>query len=534
MNKEIEQILFGDSNSEKVVLFSFTRNDNIDVIYKKWFYFTRYFFTDAFKSKSSEKHKELVIHYLNAYLGNENFIIKGFRGCGKTALMKLVMVFILACDKRKERRMYNKILSKDLKNSKQVVTDIYNALVMISGVFGDMFAKHGNIKREETMGSFTMSSNVKLTAGTVGQTQRGHNQGIESYRPDFIWFDDIEDRESIKSAPVTQGIIDKIEEALDGRSPTGSYVCTANYISEYGSVEMIASKKTVKEMVWTILDNPEYKEKKLVSGNPTWKERFPFDKCVELFNDSKYWHSEYMCDPTREDDKYFDLDLIDKALLDVKEPIRSEAGLNVFSDFYQGHGYSLGADVAGGGGLDSSTMSVWNTTTGELVATYANNRISTMLFSHEIARAGNKYGGCIVAPERNSIGEGTINILTQIYNNIYQDRSMAVFSQKPKKLLGINTNSRTKPAMFSYFREAFRNGEIKIYDKNLLLEMKKFSFNDVDTRAGSELATRHFDLLMSAVIGWYIAKYSIPSKDPIKEWNRSMRAKRKINKNNGL
>lgn len=520
MNKEIESILFDGSNAEKVALFSFTEEDSPELIYKKFFYFTRYFFTGAFKSKSADRHKTLVMHYINSYLGDEKFIIKGFRGCGKTAIMKLIMVFVLSCDKRENKRMYNKVLSKDLKNSKQVVTDVYNALLTIKPVFGDMFAKEGDKKREETMGGFTMRNDVKITAGTVGQTQRGHNQGIESYRPDFIWFDDIEDRESIKSAVITQGIMDKIEEAIDGMSPDGTFVCTANYISEYGSVEMIASKDSVEEMVWAILDNPVYNGKKLVGGEPTWAERFPLEKCIEINGDAQYWYSEYMADPSREDDKFFDTDRIDEMMKITKEPLRTEANLAVWSDFYQGHGYSLGADVAGGGGLDSSTMTVWNVTTGELTATYHNNRISTMLFAHEIARAGNKYGGCLVCPERNSIGEGVINVLTGIYHNIFQERQMATYAQNPQTKLGIYTSPKTKPAMFNYFREAFNTGEITIYDKELLMEMKSFSYNDVETKQGSELVTRHFDLLMSAVIGWYIAKYANPSKDPEKEWKR--------------
>lgn len=533
MNKEIESILFDGSNADKVELFSFEDGDSPELIYKKFFYFTRYFFTGAFKSKSVDRHETLVMHYVNSYLGNEKFIIKGFRGCGKTAIMKLIMVFVLACDKRVNRRMYNKVLSKDLKNSKQVVTDVYNALLEVKPVFGDMFAKEGDKKREETMGGFTMSNEVKITAGTVGQTQRGHNQGIESYRPDFIWFDDIEDRESIKSAVITQSVMDKIEEALDGMSPDGTFVCTANYISEYGSVEMIATKDSVKEMVWPIIDNPIYDGKKLTDGEPTWAERFPLEKCIELNGDSEYWYSEYLCDPSREDDKFFDLDKVDEMIKTSKEPIRNEAGLRVWADFYQGHRYDVGADVAGGGGGDSSTIAAFNLSTGELVATYHNNKIAPDLFAHELARTGNKYGGCLVAPERNSIGLSTVDTLKNIYNNVYQDRTMAVHSAVPKKVLGWHTNSKTKPDMLYKFRTAFNEGLIKIYDVDVLREMKSFSFNDLENN-GEALATRHFDLLIAVCIAWAVKDHAHSSKDPVREWNRYKKRKKKVSINSGL
>ena len=533
MNETIESILFDGSSADKKELFSFTEKDDVDMMYKKYVYFTRYFFPTSFNSKSVELHEVLTKHYIKSYLGQQNFLIKGFRGCGKTAIMKLVMVFVLACDSRDVRRMYNKVLSKDLKNSKQVVTDVYNALVVIKPVFGDLFAKEGDKKREETMGSFTMKSDVKLTAGTVGQTQRGHNQGIESYRPDFIWFDDIEDRESIKSAVVTQSVMDKIEEAIDGMSPDGSYICTANYISEYGSVEMIASKGSVTEMVWAIATDCVYDGKKLVDAKPTWADRFPLEKVIALNVDSQYWFSEYLCDPSREDDKFFDLDLVDEQLKTVIEPIRNEAGLKVWKDFYQGHRYDVGADVAGGGGGDSSTIAAFNLTTGELVATYHNNRIAPDIFAHEIARAGNKYGGCLVAPERNSIGLSTVDALKNIYSNVYQDRTMAIHSATPKKILGWHTNSKTKPDMLYKFRTAFNEGFIKIYDVDVLREMKSFSFNDLENN-GEALATRHFDLLIAVCIAWAVKDHAHSSKDPVKEWKRYKKRQAKVNSFGGL
>jgi len=533
MNETIENILFEGTSSEKRELFGFSDTDDIDLIYKKYVYFTRFFFPTSFSSKGVDKHEELTKHYLNSYLGKQNFIIKGFRGCGKTAIMKLVMVFVLACDNRTNRRMYNKVLSKDLKNSKQVVTDVYNALVAIRPVFGDMFAKEGDKKREETMGGFTMKSDVKLTAGTVGQTQRGHNQGIESFRPDFIWFDDIEDRESIKSAVVTQSVMDKIEEAIDGMSPDGNYVCTANYISEYGSVEMIASKETVNEMVWSIATDCVYDGKKLVDCKSTWEARFPDTKIKEINGDSQYWYSEYMCDPSREDDKFFDLDMIDEMISFTKEPLRDEAGLKVWSDFYQGHRYDVGADVAGGGGGDSSTIATFNLTTGELVATYHSNRIAPDLFAHELARVGNKYGGCLVAPERNSIGLSTVDTLKNIYPNVYQDRTMAIHSATPKKVLGWHTNSKTKPDMLYKFRTAFNEGLIKIYDVDVLREMKSFSFNDLDNN-GEALATRHFDLLIAVCIAWAVKDYADSSKDPVKVWQQKKKRSERVNSYSGL
>lgn len=176
-----------------------------------------------------------------------------------------------------------KILCRDLSNSRQVTTDVYNMLLEVMPIFGDMFEKEGDKKREETMGGFTIKGDRKFTAGTVGQDQRGKIQ--DAYRPDFLWFDDIEDRTSVSSQVITQSVIEKVEEALDGMSPDGTYVCTANYISEYGSVAYLAGKENVKQMLFPIMED----------NTPTWEDRFPFEKCMEIKKNAYDWFGEYLC-----------------------------------------------------------------------------------------------------------------------------------------------------------------------------------------------------------------------------------------------
>lgn len=530
----IKEILLEGTSEDKKALFVFDNNDTPERIYKKFQYFSRFFYSRYYKSKECEKHREMSLMMIKAYLGvpltenEKNLIIKGFRGFAKTTFMHLILVFVLVCDYRKNPRRYIKVLSRDIKNSKQIVVDTYNMLLEVIPVFGDMFLKEGKKKREETKDSFTIVGDRKLIAGSIGQDQRGDKQ--DASRPDFIWFDDIEDRTSIKSATVTQTVIDKVEEAIDGMSPDGTYVCTANYISEYGSVAHIASKSTVYDLLVPIATDIVYGSRVNEQGDvintidsciPVWENRFPLEKIKSIYEDSMYWYSEYLCDPTREDDKFFDLDKIDEAIKIAQDPVRSEAGLRVWKDFYQSHKYGVGADVSLGVGLDSSTMAVWNYTTGELVATYYNNRISPDLFAHEIARAGNKYGGCLVAPERNNEMGGTcIEALKHIYNNIYQDRQMYVHSAEPRKILGFGTTSRTKYNAYINFRTAWSQGDVKIYDIEVLKEMKAYSLNDLER--SSELATRHFDLLTAVVIGWEVMQYAPTSKDPMKEWEKRL------------
>ena len=283
MTINIKDIILNGTNSEKLAVFAFNENTEIEKIYRKFNYFSRSQYPRYFKSKSALFHKDMVIKYINAYKGNKNFLNLAFRGSAKTTLLKLLLVFVILNDEDKFRK-YMKVLTRDLKNAKQIVTDVYNLIVEVKPIYGTVFETNKDIKREETMSSFTLASGVKLSAGTVGQTQRGHIQ--DAYRPDFIWFDDIEDSESIMSQVVTDAIIRKVDEAIQGLSIDGTYVCTANYISDIGVIENIKSKN-VDIMVIPIIDS---------ESNPAW-DYFTKEKVESIKNDAEDWWGEYMCDP---------------------------------------------------------------------------------------------------------------------------------------------------------------------------------------------------------------------------------------------
>jgi hypothetical protein len=61
--------------------------------------------------------------------------------------------------------------------------------------------------------------------------------------------------------------------------------------------------------------------------------------------------------------------------------------------------------------------------------------------------------------------------------------------------------------MFFEFRKKYNDGLIRIFDKNLLKEMRSFTTMDL-TGQQTSMVTRHFDLLMSAVIGYQMHKYA--------------------------
>jgi intein/homing endonuclease len=277
----IKEIVLHGTVAEKLELYNFNISDTDDKIAKKFRIWGRALFPRYFSHRESPDHKIMVLNYVKSYKGAVNGIEIAFRGFGKTSILKLFIAFVLLNDKDRFRR-YLKILARDLKNSKQMVTDVYNLMVEVVDLYGNQFEKEGDMKREETMGSFTTKGGQKLTAGTVGVQQRGHLQ--DAFRPDWIIFEDVEDRESVSSIAITESVIGRCDEAITGLSFNGSYQVNANYISDAGTVQWFLNKKGINAHITPI-----------VRGDiPTW-DRYTPEHIQKLKDDAEDWAGDFLC-----------------------------------------------------------------------------------------------------------------------------------------------------------------------------------------------------------------------------------------------
>lgn len=494
----VKNIILNGTSEEKKELFRFNFQTPKKIIAKKFKLFSRGCYPRYFREKAAPFHDDFVDDMIRSYFG-ENMLEAAFRGSAKTSLKKLFDVFVLLNDEDSYRK-YIKVLSRDLKNSKQIVTDVFNLMVEVRDIYGDVFEKEGDLKREETMTGFTMKNGRKYTAGTVGQTQRGHVQ--DAYRPDWIWFEDIEDRESIRSIVITQATIGRIGEAIDGLSIDGSYYVTCNYISDQGAVQWFMNKPSVKSRITPLLkDSSDNK-------SATW-DVFDEAKVTQIRKDADDFFGEYQCDPSKSENKFFDLERIDQDLKKCRSPERESAGVRYWSKYLPHHRYGQGSDHSEGIGSDANALAGFDFTEGVLVYTYANNEIAPDLAVHEFCRVGAEFGNCIYAPEVNNKCGGTAITTAKTigYPNIYRRYDDTKIGVNQTEKLGWDTNSKTKYTMFFEFRKDYNDGLIKIYDADVLAEMKAYSNNDLnETKAG--LITRHFDLLTAVVIAWQMRKYA--------------------------
>lgn len=292
----------------------------------------------------------------------------------------------------------------------------------------------------------------------------------------FPWFDNPENQIEAQSVPIdaeTNRYLDTVERDIRGGVPLPQSYRNWYYLE----------KKTQRDKMKQ--ENPSSPDEAfLVSGNKM------FSADVILAQRSLYAH-----DPLR---------------------VTSD-GLRVFKEFVKGHVYGLGADVSLGVKRDSSTMCVIDFTTGEIVATYRSETIDPVMFAYEIKKVALMYGGCIAAPEANTVGILTCSKLNEIYANVYtQVRSGLLEEQVTQKLGWLSTPS-SKPRMMNEFSVGLADDELKCHDNMILIEASKFNKEDAlkmetvsaaanDSNAGVQ--TRHFDLLTSAAIAWQLRNYA--------------------------
>lgn len=503
---KIQDILNSEDIGAKKALFLFDSNNGNETIVLKFNLWVRYFYPKFFKIKDAPFHKEIDEYNIKLYRGQaKTFINLAFREASKTTRTKLLLAFCIANDQDHSRR-YIKMLSYDDTNGKQFVTDIYNLLVdpRIAQMYPEIFEKTF-AKREETMRVFTTTTGVKLSAGTVGSSQRGDIQ--EDARPDLIIFDDFETRKTLRSAVITNAIWINMAEAFDGLAGNGGAIYLGNYLSELGNVHKLVDSKTKEDIYLNVpIITPE--------GEITWKAKYTMEDIEYKRKKSEDFEGEYLGNPSASKDIYFDREVLNK--MKPKQPIKDIAGFKMFKEYNRLHRYGGGMDVAGGVGLDSSTSVFidFDTIPAQVVGTFASNTVLPEAFGDEIYSQANRFGGCIIAPENNKYDQ-TVLKAKQLGAKMYMSTTGKTINSNflLPKVYGWSTNSLTKSKMLSDMREAIESGLIELNDEGLINEFKSYTRNDlIDNSPDVRLTTRHWDKLVACCIAWEMKDHARPAK----------------------
>lgn len=504
--EEIMDIIDREVPEELRSLFAFTVKDSNELILIKFDFWGRYFFPSYFKSEDAPFHNELNGYNLDIYKGivADQFVDIAFRGAGKDIKTELFITFCITNDIDNFRK-YFKILAEDGDNSIATVTGIYNRLVnaKMVRVYGDLFEKTV-YKREERKDVFTTTKGVKVEADIVGSGQRGKKQ--DEVRPDFLWFNDFENRKTLRSAVITRAIWDNMEEARTGLEVGGGCVYTCNYVSENGNVHRLVTEKLNDRKIVFIKPIIE-------NGKSTWPERYSLEMIEAFKKSDDDFEGERMCQPNASKDIYFDRATLDE--MKILEPIREIGRFKIYKEYNPGHAYAGGADVAGGVGLDSSASVFidFSTFPAQVVGVFHDNTISPESFGDELYSEANRFGGCLIVPENNKFDQCILK-LKILGAKLYMMAARAIKAGfSTATTYGWNTNALTKSQMLGSLRDAIVDGLIDLNDADLIADCKGFTRNDfLDNPVDIRLTTRHFDLVTALAIAWQMKDHTQPKE----------------------
>lgn len=506
--EQILNILNEGTPNQVKALFQFNSlTDDPEVILDKFRIWSRWFFPKLFKSEDAPFHEDIDRNNLETYLNGGQYLDIAFRGAAKTARTKLFVAFVIANDEKHLRKLF-KVLSEDIKNAEQNVTDVYNMLVSrrVKAVYPEVFEKT-DAKRQESMKVFTTSTGVKMESDSVNTSQRGDQQGEEASRPDFIWFDDFETRKTLMSAILTHKIWQNMDEAYTGLEKGGGAIYNCNYLSERGNVHKLVNK-VQRQTIVPLVDK---------HGKITW-DRYTQDDIKQIQHDAEDYEGDYLCQPSASNDIYFDRDQLDK--MEARQPMKVIGDFKIYKEYNPLHRYAGGHDVAGGVGLDHSTSVFldFDTIPARVVGTYKSNTILPEAFGMAIYEQANRFGGCLVAPENNKYDQAVLKA-KQMGALIYKTQGKPTkINYTPPATYGWSTNSLTKNQMLAALSKAIEDGLIDLVDPEVIAECKSYSRNDlIDSDPDIRMTTNHFDFVMALAIAWQMKDHAVVKSKPVED-----------------
>lgn len=520
------------------------RNTRLMVFEDEPVYFALYYFPHFFNYAIPQFHFDFYFDIKRMLAGEiEEAAWIAFRESAKTSIAKLALVIYSICFQKKKYINWD---AYDKGNAEAALFDIVVELQTNEKLIADFGQLYYKKKHRDTMeeaklkriSNFITENGIKVEAWSTQESTRGRI--YKNVRPDLYILDDFETSKTKDSYPITKKIIDHIDEMRTGLGVNGTILYLGNYLTEEGSVAHVLNRLAGNERAMVRNVPVMFKD-----GTITWpgkycatneetakineiitikeKRRVSLEYKKKSYG-NKLFATEMLNDPSKSGDYYGDRDRLKKLLEACREPSKEIGGIRIWANYDPMHRYAGGGDTASGWGGDSNA-GVWidfSRRPALVVATYKDADIKPGPFARILMRGAQMYGECFLVPEQNNTGFATIFALITDereggcgYTNVYVREVKHKITGKAMKEYGFWSSDATKPDVIAAFFKAVEDGDLEIFDKDLLNEMYHYKKMDVRVHRPEEGMTRHFDLLTAATLAWEgnkHAKVSVASR----------------------
>ena len=179
--------------------------------------------------------------------------------------------------------------------------------------------------------------------------------------------------------------------------------------------------------------------------------------------------------------------------------------LTVFREPEGGHIYCVGVDTAEGlEHGDYSCAQVLDVRTGEQCAVW-HGHIPPDELASEVDLLGRWFLGALCCVESNNHGLTTIVQLRHLgYPNLFRKRSLNTSTTRVSQEFGWKTTRTTKPLLIDDLGMALRAGELRLFDRFTLAELRTYTRNERGTMSGSP----HDDRVMALALANQMRQYA--------------------------
>ena len=563
INKEkfkevVARAIGGEKEARGLVYYALRpdKKDTVGDIYEKILYANKIYYGASMTIKDAPYHKEIdyffaeqvysYIHYgVPKYKG---LMLVGYRESAKSARFRFNQSYLIVYLPHILDDI--NVVSEDGDSAKQFNMDMYNALALSRIPFFcgmQINETVDKVKKKESMtqGKFTTKSGVTFKATSARKSKRGNVKQevdelrkIKTNRPKQVIFDDIETEVTVKSIASTESIKGVIDATIDGVDQIlGWWAFLGNILSIRGNVKYFVNKYASDPSV-KIINIPLYYQDGVTLSWPAkycWTDEEQ-SKLLEqginkvsvesLKRTSENFDTEFLNDPKRSD-VYFTDSIIKQ--IDITNLISEEERGNdnwlIIEEPEKGAIYVMGNDAAIGNKGDQSTSTIFKVTKLQYieVANFKSNTVRPEDFASDCVQKAREYNHAYIVPERNYPGNEFILAMKEIYNHYYIEKK----NDSGNDIIGVHTNSKTKPDMFFNFKKLIKEGILIIRSQilyNQILEYPVYEIHKIENKPKGkvkDISGGHFDLLMSSVVGMFEASgVHVMKEDTIKIDNR--------------
>jgi len=187
-------------------------------------------------------------------------------------------------------------------------------------------------------------------------------------------------------------------------------------------------------------------------------------------------------------------------------PIRTLPNLKEYFNPIPDHQYVMTVDVSRGANLDYSTFTIFDISTMpyEVVSTFRDNTISTLVFPEIIFKSATKYNAAFVLIETNDLGQQVADTLFYDleYENVYMTVKEEIKEGGGKNSApGCRTTTRTKAVGCDILKGLIENDSLMVNDAETITEFSTFIRKGKSYCADDQ---KHDDMVMTHVMFAYL------------------------------